>query len=78
MLLANALGPHVRVKALAPGLIDTPWTEGWDAIRAAVQQTAPLRRSGTPDDVADACLGLVDARYTTGHVVLVNGGMALR
>jgi ketoreductase RED2 len=78
VLLANALGPDVRVNALAPGLIDTPWTEGWDDIRAAVQQMAPLRRSGTPDDVADACLGLVDARYTTGQVVLVDGGMALR
>jgi hypothetical protein len=78
VLLANALGPDVRVNALAPGLIDTPWTEGWEDIRAAVQQMAPLRRSGTPDDVADACLGLVDARYTTGQVVLVDGGMALR
>jgi ketoreductase RED2 len=78
VLLANALGPDVRVNALAPGLIDTPWTEGWHDIRAAVQQMAPLRRSGTPDDVADACLGLVDARYTTGQVVLVDGGMALR
>ena len=78
VLLANTLGPDVRVNALAPGLIDTPWTEGWDDIRAAVQQMAPLRRSGTPDDVADACLGLVDARYTTGQVLLVDGGMALR
>jgi hypothetical protein len=39
---------------------------------------APLRRSGTPDDVADACLGLVDARYATGQVLLVDGGMSLR
>ncbi len=78
LLLANALGPDIRVNAVAPGLIDTPWTEDWDDIRSAVQQTAPLRRSGTPDDVADACLGLVDARYTTGQVLLVDGGMALR
>ena len=78
VLLANALGPEVRVNALAPGLIDTPWTEGLRDIRAAVQQMVPLRRSGTSDDVADACLGLVDTRYTTGQVVLIDGGIGLR
>jgi ketoreductase RED2 len=78
LLLANALGPEVRVNALAPGLIDTPWTADWDAIREAVRGMAPLRRSGTPEDVADACVGLVAARYVTGQVLLVDGGMALR
>ena len=33
VLLANALGPEIRVHAVAPGLIDTPWTADWDAIR---------------------------------------------
>ena len=58
LLLANALGPEIRVHAVAPGLIDTEWTESWDDVRAAVRATAPLRRSGTPDDVADACVAL--------------------
>lgn len=78
LLLANALGPEIRVHAVAPGLIDTPWTADWDTIRDAVRQMAPLRRSGTPEDVADACMGLVSARYATGQVLLVDGGMALR
>jgi ketoreductase RED2 len=78
LLLASALGPEIRVNALAPGLIDTPWTADWDAIREAVREMAPLRRSGTPQDVADACVGLVTARYVTGQVVLVDGGIALR
>jgi ketoreductase RED2 len=78
VLLANALGPEIRVHAVAPGLIDTPWTADWDAVRAAVRETAPLRRSGTPTDVADACMGLVDARYSTGQVLVVDGGMTLR
>lgn len=78
LLLANVLGPEIRVHAVAPGLIDTPWTAEWDLIRDAVQQMAPLRRSGTPEDVADACIGLVSARYATGQVFLVDGGMALR
>jgi ketoreductase RED2 len=78
LLLANVLGPEIRVNALAPGLIDTPWTADWGAIREAVRGMAPLRRSGTPEDVADACVGLVAARYVTGQVLLVDGGMALR
>ena len=77
VLLANALGPEIRVNAVAPGLIDTPWTEGWDEIRATVQEKAPLRRSGTPDDVADACVALVTARYATGQVLVLDGGLAL-
>jgi ketoreductase RED2 len=78
VLLANVLGPEVRVHAVAPGLIDTPWTEGWDDVRAEVRERAPLQRSGTPDDVADACVGLLSARYATGQVLVVDGGVWLR
>jgi ketoreductase RED2 len=77
-LLANVTGPDVRVNAVAPGLIDTPWTESWDAIRAAVQARSPLGRSGTPEDVAAAVLGLVRSPYQTGDVVVVDGGLHLR
>ena len=78
VLLANALGPEIRVHAVAPGLIDTPWTADWETIRETVRGTAPLRRSGTPEDVADACVALVNLRYATGQVLVVDGGLALR
>jgi ketoreductase RED2 len=78
VLLAKTLGPEIRVHAVAPGLIDTPWTESWDDVRAAVTATAPLQRSGTPEDVADACIALVGTRYATGQVLVLDGGMALR
>jgi ketoreductase RED2 len=78
LLLANVLGPEVRVNAVAPGLVDTPWTADWDAERAAVRAGAPLRRSGSPDDVAAAVLGVVASPYQTGTVVLVDGGLHLR
>ena len=78
VLLANALGPEIRVHAVAPGLIDTPWTADWDALRETVREAAPLRRTGSPQDVADACVALIDARYATGQVLVVDGGMALR
>jgi len=77
-LLANVTGPEVRVNAVAPGLIDTPWTAGWDAIREGVRARSPLGRSGTPEDVAAAVLGLVRSPYQTGDVVVVDGGMHLR
>ena len=76
-LLAKALGPDVRVNAVAPGLVDTPWTADWDTVRAAVHARAPLRRSATPDDVAEVVLALVRSAYVTGEVVLVDGGLNL-
>ena len=77
-LLANVLGPEVRVNAVAPGLVDTPWTADWEAIRQHVAAAAPLRRSAQPEDVAEVCLSLITARHVTGQVVLVDGGMSLR
>lgn len=78
VLLANALGPEIRVLAVAPGLIDTPWTADWDTVREVVRTTAPLQRSGTPEDVADACVALIGAGYATGQVLVVDGGITLR
>lgn len=77
-LLANVVAPEVRVNAVAPGLIDTPWTADWSAAHDFVEATAPLRRVGEADDVAEAILGLVRSRYVTGQVLLVDGGMSLR
>jgi ketoreductase RED2 len=77
-LLANVLGPSVRVNAVAPGLIDTPWTEDWHVVREVVQAQAPLQRSGVPEDVAEVILSLVTSSYITGEVVLVDGGLHLR
>lgn len=75
-LLAKACGP-VRVNAVAPGLVDTPWTAAWQDQHDSVAKTAPLHRSATPDDCAEAVLGLVRSRYVTGHVVVVDGGTSL-
>jgi ketoreductase RED2 len=78
LLLANTVGPEVRVNAVAPGLVDTPWTEDWHDIRAGVQAMAPLRRSGQPDDIAEVVLAAVRAKYATGQVWAVDGGVGLR
>ncbi len=78
LLLANVLGPTVRVNAVAPGLIDTPWTADWNDLREGVRAMAPLQRSGVPDEVAQICLGLVRSDYVTGQVVACDGGISLR
>ncbi len=77
VLLAKALGPGVRVNAVAPGLVDTPWTQDWDAMREQVTANAPLHRSGQPDDIAEAVLALVRSGYVTGQVLVVDGGLGL-
>jgi ketoreductase RED2 len=77
-LLANVVGPEVRVNAVAPGLVDTPWTESWDEVRAAVHAMAPLKRSAQPDDVAEVVLALIASTYVTGQVWVVDGGLSLR
>jgi len=75
-LLAKVSGP-VRINAVAPGLVATPWTEDWEAQHAAVGQVAPLRRSASADDIADAILGVLKSRYMTGEVIVVDGGLTL-
>ena len=76
-LLAKHAGGKVRVNAVAPGLVATPWTEDWDALKDGVTALAPLGRVATADDVAEACLGFVASRYTTGQTLLVDGGLGL-
>jgi len=75
--LAHALAPAVRVNAVAPGAVLLP--EGWDAAAAQhLTETTPLRRLGTPDDVAHAVIYLLEAEYVTGETLLVDGGRRVR
>jgi ketoreductase RED2 len=74
LLLAKSCGP-VRVNAVAPGLVATPWTADWDAQHAAVAASAPLHRSATAEDCAEAVLAFVRNRYVSGAVLVVDGGL---
>lgn len=77
-VLASTVGPEVRVNAVAPGFVDTPWTSRWDEMRAAVAAQVPLQRVAEPDDVAVAVAGLHRMCYVTGQVLQVDGGRHLR
>ncbi len=74
--LAKACGP-VRVNAVAPGLVATPWTSDWDDAHAGIAAISPLGRSATPDDCARAIMALVTNTYITGEILVVDGGTTL-
>jgi ketoreductase RED2 len=75
VLLAKSYGP-IRINAVAPGLVATPWTADWDAMHAGVAAMAPVPRSATPEDCAEAVLALLRNRYTSGEVFVVDGGLS--
>jgi ketoreductase RED2 len=77
-LLASALAPDIRVNAVAPGFIETPLTDSMPArFREGYEETAALGRIGHPDDIADACLFLARSTYSTGEIVVVDGGLSI-
>jgi pteridine reductase len=74
--LARELAPEVRVNAVAPGPILWPDDESFDELsRQRIISHTPLRREGTPDDIARAVhFLLADANYVTGETINVDGG----
>ena len=65
-------------KQVAPGFVETDMTASLpDDVRAAYIDAIPLKRLGTPQDIADAVAFLASpgAGYITGQVIAVNGGM---
>ncbi len=81
--LARALAPEVRVNAVLPGFVHTPWQdangkEAGDEAERRFAASAPLRRAIPDTDVADAIAWLVEgARSTTGETLLVDAGIHL-
>jgi NAD(P)-dependent dehydrogenase (short-subunit alcohol dehydrogenase family) len=78
-LAVDHVGDGIRVNAVCPGTIDTPWVqrlvndsgESIDALRAR----QPMGRLGTPEEVADAVLYLATAEFATGTILTVDGGL---
>jgi NAD(P)-dependent dehydrogenase (short-subunit alcohol dehydrogenase family) len=78
-LAVDHVGDGIRVNAVCPGTIDTPWVqrlvtgsgESLDALRAR----QPMGRLGTPEEVADAVVYLATAEFVTGTILTVDGGL---
>ncbi len=83
--LARALAPKIRVNAVCPGFIDTPWFEGsippgtLDRLRKGVVASVPLAAASKAEDIAGAALFLASpsARHITGETLLVDAGAHL-
>jgi 3-oxoacyl-[acyl-carrier protein] reductase len=78
--LAKELAPKIRVNAVAPGVIETPFhdhvttAEKMEQFRAAT----PLARNGQAEEIAHAIGFLVENRFTTGETLDINGGLFMR
>jgi NAD(P)-dependent dehydrogenase (short-subunit alcohol dehydrogenase family) len=79
---ANECGPEIRANVVSPGVVRTRMTEGLFQMPGALEPVlaaTPLRRTGTPEDVADVVLFLASdlARFVTGQNLVVDGGLGL-
>jgi len=77
--LAQELGPSgIRVNCVAPGVICTDMcADVRPEIMEELRQQTPIGRLGTAADVAQAILYLADAKFITGQVLGVNGGLVI-
>jgi 3-oxoacyl-[acyl-carrier protein] reductase len=78
--LARSVGPRVRVNVIAPGWIETAFAARMDErARRAAAESSPLKRWGTPEDVAAAAVFLASpgANFMTGQTMLVGGGVVM-
>jgi pteridine reductase len=74
-VLAKELAPGVRVNALAPGTITLPGDPAeW---QADFIRRAPLKRTGRPEEIADAVMYLITAEFVTGQLLVIDGGRTL-
>jgi NAD(P)-dependent dehydrogenase (short-subunit alcohol dehydrogenase family) len=78
--MALSLAPHVRVNAVAPGLISSEMSMAIpEEIRGKMVESIPLDRMGTPDEIANTVWWLLTplSSYITGEVIVVGGGRSL-
>ncbi|MBI2090497.1 MAG: SDR family oxidoreductase [Deltaproteobacteria bacterium] len=80
--LANALGPEIRVNAVAPGWIEGDWMkktlgENYEGLMARRAKYTPLKRCCTPEDVAETMLSLIESNhFVTGEIIIIDGGFS--
>lgn len=79
--LAAELAP-LRVNAVSPGVVDTPWWNAWPTaaraeLFATTAQRLPVARVGQPDEIAAAIMLIITNGFVTGQVLVVDGGASL-
>lgn len=76
-LLALNLSPHIRVNAIAPGLVNTPMTADWAEAQALWKNKSPMKRGAEPEDIAGVAAMLIESTYLTGEIIMADGGLNL-
>jgi 3-oxoacyl-[acyl-carrier protein] reductase len=83
--LARVLGPEVRVNAVSPGFVDTPWqsnalgTAGASKAAEHYANMVPLKDYARPEEVAETIAWLIEgARQVTGETIFIDGGMHIQ
>lgn len=83
--LARSLAPAIRVNAVCPGFIGTRWfsdrfgTQTFEGIKRQQEESTPLRRAGTPEDIATAVVFFCGegSDHITGETLITDAGMHL-
>lgn len=75
--LAQELAPAVRVNGVAPGAILWPENGSSEAAREQIIAQTPLRRTGSPEDIAKTVLFLANSTFITGQIIAVDGGRSI-
>jgi 3-oxoacyl-[acyl-carrier protein] reductase len=82
--LARSLAPEIRVNAICPGFIDTPWwsdkmdEDAYRAFVARIEKSTPLRKASGPEDIAGTVVWFIEGGdHITGETLLVDAGLHL-
>jgi len=82
--LARVIGPEIRVNAICPGMVTSRWLrdglgdEIYENLKKGLEDSLPLAKVSTPEDVAEAAIWLIEgAGLVTGNLLLLDGGQHL-
>lgn len=74
--LAKHCGPEIRANAIAPGVIMTERAKKFPEAVEKLKRKIPLKRAGTPADIAELVIAIIKSNYINGEIILADGGFS--